>query len=57
MKYFVAYVFERGFGNMTLELGHTPPTIEDIRDAEEQLMTYDNLEQKPIIINFIPLSD
>ena len=57
MKYLVVYAFEKGFGNVECKFGHTPPTILDIRAAEDEIQKQNQWTQTPKIINIIPLSD
>ena len=57
MKYLVVYAFEHGFGNAECEFGHNPPTISDIRDAEEKIQKLNKFTLIPKIINYMPLSN
>ena len=39
------------------EFDHNPPTIEDIEEAEESLQKSNNLMGRPILVNWMPLSE
>ena len=55
MKYLVVYSHERGFGSTDCVFRHEPPTIDDIRCAEKELLKINGF--KCVIMNWLKISD
>ncbi len=57
MEYLVVYSFGCGKGSANVLFRHSPPTINDIRDAEIEIQKINKFAQKPVIINWLEISD
>lgn len=53
----VVYSFEQGTGSVNVSFRHFPPTMKDIRDAEAEIQKTKNFIQRPVIINWLEISD
>lgn len=57
MKCLVVYAFEKGFGNVDVTFRNWPPKINDIRDAERKIQKVIGESQRPVIMNWIEISE
>jgi hypothetical protein len=57
MKYLAVYTFEKGMGSVNVMFKHSPPTIKDIRDAEVEIQKINKFVRRPVIINWLKISD
>ena len=56
MKYLVVYAHECGFGSVECDFRNDPPTLKDIRDAQEEIGKKMNMPT-PVIINWLKIAD
>lgn len=57
MKCLVIYNFGCGVGNVDVTFRNFPPTMKDIRDAEEEIKKINNFKRCPTILNWLEISE
>lgn len=57
MRHLVVYTFGMGVGNAVVDFRHFPPTIKDIRDAEQEISNINGFEKNPVIVNWMEISE